>query len=127
MGFREGYMIKRKLFFVLLTVAIIVTAGFAVISYQKKGCSVASWLNPDMSCRIRDESGDRIVVEYFNRDTNELLLYIQNNGVDLPIEHPDGRVSNYYDNIAANEIKLDRSDSRYLIVNGERFEITPKK
>lgn len=70
-----------------------------------------------------DEGDGKLLVEYFNADTNELRLYVQQNGNNVSIEHPYGRISNYSAKIDANEVKFDRSDSRYLIVNGEKFEI----
>ena len=117
----------KKAALILSSFLIVGILILVIVSFWKKGCSMTYWLNPDSVCRVHDESGDRLLVEYFNIDTNELLLYIQENGRDVLIEHPYGRVSNYSENVDSNEMKLDRSDNRYIIVNGERFEIIVKK
>jgi hypothetical protein len=82
-------------------------------------------LNPDVSCRITDSREGKTLVEYFNIDTNELKLYIRQDGHDRLIEHPDGRVKTYHDKIDENTIKFNPADENTLVVNGEVFHIDP--
>jgi hypothetical protein len=63
------------------------------------------------------------LVEYFNADTNDLQLYLQESERDVLIRHPYGHVNSFSEHLNSNEIKLDRTDPNYLIVNGERFDI----
>ncbi len=116
----------RNVFLAILFLAIATALIFLAFSYRMKGCSLTYRLNPDLTCQIRDEKGERVLVEYFNLDTNELRLYLQQDGKDVLIEHPYGLMNNYSSNVNANDIKIDRSDERYLLVNGERFEIRIK-
>lgn len=80
-----------------------------------------------MVCRVLDSSGSKTLAEYFNLDTNEFHLYIQQNSENMLIEHPHGKVKSYSGKIDSNVIKFDQSDSNYLIVNGEKFEIVHRK
>ncbi len=116
MSFKKGFLIGTVLLGLIVSIS-------AIFFFYKRGCSATYWLNPDRICLVRDELENRLLVEYFDADTNELLLYIQQGGNDLLIEHPHGRVKNYSTNIRSNEIRLDPLDSRYILVNGERFEI----
>jgi hypothetical protein len=115
------------------TVVLVVVVVAAVILsltlglYSKKGCSATYWLNPDTVCQVRDEIGDRALVEYFNSDTNDLRLYLQQDGQDVQIEHPYGKVKSFSSNLNSNQLRLDPTDPRYLIVNGERFEIVRRE
>jgi hypothetical protein len=96
------------------------------------GCSTSSRLctytiNADVKCRICDTANDgRTLVEYFNTDTNELRLFVTDSEFEVEILHPFGEVHAYSEKVSANSIKFDGSDSKLLLVNGERFSITPK-
>ena len=114
------------------TVIVLVAVAAAILSlslgvFLKKGCSATYWLNPETTCIVRDEVAGKSLVEYFNADTNDLRLYIQEHGQDVQIEHPYGKVKGLSVNLNSNQIRLDPIDARYLIVNGERFEIVPLK
>lgn len=111
----------------LLTISILATLMGWTGSCGRKGCSVASTLNPESACRVLDVRGDKRLVEYFDVDTNELELYIQQDGKDIEIIHPYGRVGNYSDRIDSNSITFDNLDPKFVIVNGERFEIIERK
>jgi hypothetical protein len=97
----------------------------ACVGGRSRDCSWISQLNPDVLCRITDSRDGRELVEYFNIDTNELKLYIRQNGHDQLIEHPDGRVKTYHDKIDENTIKFNPADENTLLVNGEVFPIGP--
>jgi hypothetical protein len=94
-------------FFRLLGAALIVMIFFGALSgFRRRDCSSISQLNPDVSCRITDSREGKTLVEYFNIDTNELKLYIRQNGHDRSIGHPDGRVKTYHDKIDENTIEF---------------------
>jgi hypothetical protein len=116
---------KKGILIVCFVAAGLVTVLLFLANYGE-GCSFSSNFNPEIACHVHDEAEERVLIEYFDVDTNELRLYIQKEGVDTLIEHPYGKVSRFSPNLQANEIRLDRSDSRFLIVNGERFPITIK-
>jgi len=70
---------------------------------RKTGCSATYWLNPDVTCRVLDAKEDgTALIQYFNADTNELRLYIQQNGKDVQIEHPHGKVKDFKDVLSQN-------------------------
>lgn len=84
-------------------------------------------LNPDVSSRVTDKMDNKTLVEYFNQDTNNLELVIQENGRVLWIEHPFGKVKLYKGKVDDNDIRFDRSRDGVLLVNGEAFLIRPLK
>lgn len=111
----------------VLAVIIVGAAIFGMWSCKKKGCSAGYWLNPDMTCRVRDENNGRILVEYFDLDTNELRLYLQHDGKELLIGHPYGKISSFVGSIDNNVIRFDPTNAQNLLVNGENFEIVLKQ
>jgi hypothetical protein len=117
-------MLKNN-FALLLIVASLAMLG--VPSCNKTGCSNFYWLNYDMTCRVRDSNNGRVLVEYFDLDTNELRLYLQQNGEETPIEHPFGVIQSYGGNIGENVIKFDPTSPENLLVNGENFKIVKKQ
>jgi len=109
---------------ILIGIASII---FAVWSVTRSGCSISSKLNPDLSCRVLDTRGDRQLIEYFDVDTNDLHLHVQEAGKDMLIEHPYGKVKGYQEKIDLNRMEFDPTDVNFIIVNGERFRILPQK
>ncbi len=79
--------------------------------------------NGDTHKFVKDEYDNKILIEYFNIDTNELRLEIKENGKSFWINHPECcmKVSSH---IPSNDIKFSRDKDNVLIVNGEEFEIT---
>ena len=96
------------------------------------GCSTTQTLckfslNPDGTCRICDvDPNARKLIEYFNRDTNELRLFVTGVGPDQEILHPKGRVTRFDDQVDKNILKFDPLDETVLVVNGEKFKIMSK-
>jgi hypothetical protein len=112
--------------FRLLGLAWVVILFIGALSgFRRRDCSSISRLNPEVSCRITDSREGQTLVEYFNIDTNELKLYIRQNGNDRSIGHPDGRVKIYHDKIDENTIEFNPADENTLLVNGEVFPIDP--
>ncbi len=116
----------RPLLLIGVFLALSVIAG-SVWLLNKPGCSATYWLNPDLTCRILDVKADgTYLLEYFNSDTNDLRLYLQQNRRDSQIEHPDGKVKNFSAVLSENQIKFNPDNDRTLLVNGEVFPITPR-
>lgn len=105
----------------------ILAAGASIWLLRRPTCPGASWLNYDVSCRVLDIRSDNTsLVEYFDADTNELRLYLRQDGKDVQIEHPYGKVKNFKAALGENQIKFNSRDERSLLVNGEEFPLTPK-
>lgn len=119
-------MIARKRLLTLVICLLIGLLTIAVWLQKRAGCSVGYWMNPDMVCRVLDIKDGKYLIEYFNSDTNEIRLYIQQNGKDLLIEHPYSKVKSYKEAINQNIIKFNPNDEGTLLVNGEIFPINPK-
>jgi hypothetical protein len=119
---------RRKL---LLTSALVSTALLIVGVLwlrTRPGCSLRARLNPDVICRTLDVREDgTYLIQYFDTDTNALTLYLQQNGRDIEIDHPQGKVKNFSARLDQNQIKFSRSDYKTLIVNGEDFQIAEKR
>lgn len=113
---------------ILSGVLIAITASVSVAwLLRQPGCSFASWLNPDVVCRVVDVRSDgAYLVEYFNADTSDLRLYIQTSARNLEIQHPYGKLQSFNPTLSENKITFNPSDQRSLLVNGEPFPITPK-
>jgi hypothetical protein len=120
--------LSRRSVVILSGVLIVIAASVSVAWFLRKpGCSVTSWLNPDVVCRVVDVRSDgAYLVEYFNADTNDLRLYIQTTGQNSEIQHPSGRVKRFSPTLSENKMTFNPSDQRSLLVNGEPFPITPK-
>lgn len=122
--------LRRKVIVVLVLIflSISLLAVTTIWLRRQPGCSFGYWLNPDVVCRIVDSRNDgKYLLEYFNSDTNEIRLYVQQNGKDLLIEHPYGKVRGYKEVIDQNIIKFNPNDEETLLVNGEIFPIKPKE
>ena len=92
-------------------------------STTQKVCTFT--LNYDVKCRTCDVADERRLIESFNIDTNELRLFVTDSGRDIEILHPDGYVTHFEGKIDTNVVKFDPSDDDFLLVNGEKFRITP--
>ncbi len=75
-------------------------------------------------CKVRDRDPNRVLVKHANLDSNKLQLSITQRGGRTWIEHPDGHVKEFSNDLKANTIIFDRQDMNFLLVNGERFAIT---
>lgn len=122
--FNQPVNSQSKYFLLLIILAITVSLPFAC---KQTGCSAFYWLNHDMTCSVRDEHNGGVLVEYFNLDTNELRLYVQQDGEETLIEHPYGKVASYSGSIDDNVIKFDPINPQNLLVNGENFQIVKKQ
>ena len=71
---------------------------------------------------IRDAYNDKQLVEYYHVDLNISRLSIITDGNKRWIKHPICCLP-YYPSILDNEIVFDRSNSGFLLVNGESFKI----
>jgi hypothetical protein len=79
-----------------------------------------------VTCRVLDVRDDgAYLLQYFDADTNELRLFVQQNRRDLQIEHPYGKVKSFSAVLDRNEVKFNRDNYQTLLVNGEVFLITP--
>jgi hypothetical protein len=113
---------------VLTGVLLVLLLIAAYISLLKRpGCSATYWLNPDLTCRVLDTKQDgTYLLEYFNSDTNELRLYVQEHREDHEIEHPRGKVKDFKAVLSENQIKFNPDDDHTLVVNGEIFPTIPR-
>lgn len=73
-------------------------------------------VNPDISCRVCDtDKNGRKLVELFDRDTNDLRLFISTqNSDDKEIVHPHGQALQFYNEINSNLIKFDAADPAFI-------------
>ena len=118
----------KKIILFSIGLLTIVTISLFIYLYSLSGateyCSLSHKINPDMFCRVCDRFNGKVLIEHFNRDTNELSLSIYENGKTFWIQHPKGKIINYNSSIEKNTIRFDRKDSSNLIVNGVIFPIT---
>lgn len=104
-----------------------------VLVFAASSCSRTERLcrftvNPDISCRVCDsDKNGRKLIEFFDRDTNELRLFISTQSSDdEEIVHPRGQVVQFYSEVSRNLIKFDTTDPAFIVVNGEKLPIRPK-
>lgn len=71
---------------------------------------------------IKDEYDGRVLVEYYDIDTNIAKLEFIENGESKWIKHPNCCME-MSPLICGDEIKLDKGDENKIIVNGESFLI----
>ncbi len=109
----------------LLIIFVCSLVLLATAACRSHGCSSTYWLNPDKRCRVHDELNGNLLVEYFDQDTNELLLYLQRDGRDTLIEHPYV-YGTLPPRLADFQIRFDPNDPGFLVVGSERFRIVQK-
>src|SRR5688572_11486311 len=69
--------LSRKVLLIGIVTVVLGTCT-SIWLIRKTGCSATYWLNPDVTCRVLDAKEDgTALIQYFNADTNELRLYIQ--------------------------------------------------
>ena len=93
------------------------------LSNATKHCPLAHRLNSDMSCRICDRLNDKMLIEHFNIDTNELTMSINEKGKVTWIRHPYKYVSNFNTKIETNKILFDTFNADSLIVNDIKYPL----
>jgi hypothetical protein len=89
-------------------------------------CPWSHQLSLTWSCRIVDIKKGVLLIEHFDASMDsrvDLQLSMHQLGKVTWIEHPYGKAQNLAPRVTDNTIKFDRSDSKYLLVNGERFQI----
>ena len=111
----------------LLALLIGVFGIVGVMWLRRSGCPGSGWLNFEVTCRVVDVRSDNTkLIETFDPDTNDLRLYLRDDGDYQRIEHPYGRVKNFKAAVRENDIRFNPADNGSVLVNGEVFPITPK-
>lgn len=119
--------LKKVIFFsisILATISAIILIYLYSLSSATEYCPLSHKLNPDMYCRVCDRLNDKVLIEHFNRDTNQLSLSIFENGNMIWIQHPKGEIINYNLVIEENKISFNKNNLAIIVVNGVNFPIT---
>ena len=108
-------------------IVVLIIFGYLIfemsLSNATKYCPLAHRLNSDMSCRICDRLNDKMLIEHFNIDTNELTMSINEKGKVTWMRHPYNYVSNFNTKIEMNKILFDTVNTDSLIVNDIKYPI----
>jgi hypothetical protein len=119
-------MVTRKRLVFVGAVLLLLAIGTAIWLQRQPGCPISYRFRPDVTCRVLDVRDDgAYLLQYFDADTNDLRLFVQQNRRDLQIEHPYGKVKSFSAVLDRNEVKFNRDNYQTLVVNGEVFPITP--
>jgi hypothetical protein len=119
---------KLELQMKLTLLGFLLVLVFAASSCSRTERLCSFTVNPDISCRVCDsDKNGRKLIEFFDRDANELRLFISTQSSDdEEIVHPHGQVVQFYSEVNRNLIKFDTTDPAFIIVNGEKLLIRPK-
>jgi hypothetical protein len=103
----------------LLVVCVILLTEL-LLSKATSSCPWSHRLNSDMVCLVRDSLDGALLIEHFNRDTNELQLSIHSSTGVKWIKHPRSLSGAYQDRFIENRIQFDRTHPNAIIVNGAK-------
>ena len=118
-----------KIAIIAILFIILIVFGFLIfeisLSNATEYCPLSHKLNSDMSCRICDKTNNKILIEHFNIDTNELKMSIHEKEKVTWIMHPANYVSNCSNTISINKILFDTVSVDSLIVNYIKYPVYP--
>jgi len=110
-------MIIKAFLTATLTFLSFLLVFFCVVGGDSKCFLAEHKTNSDWFCRVCDHKENLVLMEHFNRDTNQIQLSIVQNGKLLWIKHPYGVVPNLNNSVSKNNIIFGPNRDKLLVNN----------